>query len=180
MSFDFASVRSLTIPEGAVTMITAADGTVLWKLGYTWKKYNTVSQTKYVEVQTSVRQESTGAKSTFYCSYDYTFDSATGKYTLNDPKRTSTSQYGNTRYSTNYVGYPCFIPDGTTTSSKMYKVTSVTYSMQGFFAIGTRYESTLQTTYSRGTYISDITSTDENAYPADGVHTDGYWYIKQS
>lgn len=34
--------------------------------------------------------------------------------------------------------------------------------------------------FTRGTYISDVTSTDENAYPADGVHTDGYWYIKQS
>lgn len=34
--------------------------------------------------------------------------------------------------------------------------------------------------FTRGTYVSDVTSTDENAYPADGVHTDGYWYVKQS
>ena len=30
-----------------------------------------------------------------------------------------------------------------------------------------------------GSYISDVKSTDPNAYPTNGKHTDGYWYIKQ-
>ncbi len=30
------------------------------------------------------------------------------------------------------------------------------------------------------TYIGEVSASDENAYPADGLHTDGYWYVKQS
>lgn len=33
--------------------------------------------------------------------------------------------------------------------------------------------------YSRGTYISDVESDNPNAYPSDGRHTDGYWYVRQ-
>ena len=28
-------------------------------------------------------------------------------------------------------------------------------------------------------YVSDVTSENENAYPENGIHTDGYWYVKQ-
>lgn len=33
--------------------------------------------------------------------------------------------------------------------------------------------------YSRGDYIGEVTSESEGAYPANGRHTDGYWYIRQ-
>lgn len=31
----------------------------------------------------------------------------------------------------------------------------------------------------KGSYVSEVKSTDENAYPVNGIHTDGYWYVKQ-
>jgi len=30
-----------------------------------------------------------------------------------------------------------------------------------------------------GTYVKTVTSTNANAYPANGRYTDGYWYIRQ-
>lgn len=36
-----------------------------------------------------------------------------------------------------------------------------------------------ETSYSQGSYIEDVYSADPNAYPVNGKHTDGYWYIKQ-
>lgn len=33
--------------------------------------------------------------------------------------------------------------------------------------------------YSRGDYIGEVTSESEGAYPANGRHTDGYWYVRQ-
>lgn len=35
-------------------------------------------------------------------------------------------------------------------------------------------------TYTQGTYIEDVTSTNYTEYPDNGRHTDGYWYVKQS
>ena len=34
--------------------------------------------------------------------------------------------------------------------------------------------------YSRGSYIGDVESDNPSAYPTNGRHTDGYWYVKQS
>lgn len=36
-----------------------------------------------------------------------------------------------------------------------------------------------QTEYSQGAYISDVEADDPSAYPENGRHTDGYWYVKQ-
>ena len=33
--------------------------------------------------------------------------------------------------------------------------------------------------YSRGDYIEEVTSESEGTYPANGRHTDGYWYVRQ-
>lgn len=41
------------------------------------------------------------------------------------------------------------------------------------------YQETItDTSYSRGTYIEDIAGNSESAYPANGKHTDGYWYVR--
>lgn len=37
----------------------------------------------------------------------------------------------------------------------------------------------IQYDYQMGSYITDVESSDPNAYPTNGVHTDGYWYVKQ-
>ena len=66
----------------------------------------------------------------------------------------------------------------TSSSLTIRKCAANTASQSGSYWIISYYA--LTPVFTRGTYISDVTSTDENAYPADGVHTDGYWYIKQS
>lgn len=35
-----------------------------------------------------------------------------------------------------------------------------------------------ETSYSQDSYIEDVYSTNSSAYPANGKHTDGYWYNK--
>lgn len=35
------------------------------------------------------------------------------------------------------------------------------------------------TSYSQGSYIEDVTSETADAYPTNGRHTDGYWYVFQ-
>lgn len=180
MSIDFASVRAITIPEGAVKMITAPDGTVLWKLGYTWKKYNVVSETKYVESRTSVSQERIGAggSARLSCATAYSINSNTGEYTLVSPT-TQTAR----EYSSSYSTYPYVLATSDASNAhpgSMYYANSVIVSIRGTLITGYRYDATQQTTYSRGTYIEDVTATDANAYPDNGKHTDGYWYVKQA
>ena len=36
------------------------------------------------------------------------------------------------------------------------------------------------TSYSQGSYIQDVENDNPNAYPDNGRHSDGYWYVKQS
>lgn len=33
--------------------------------------------------------------------------------------------------------------------------------------------------FDRGDYVDQVTSENPNAYPTNGKHTDGYWYVKQ-
>lgn len=44
---------------------------------------------------------------------------------------------------------------------------------------GKLYKTTKSTTNSRGDYVGDVFSSISNAYPTNGIHTDGYWYVKQ-
>ena len=43
----------------------------------------------------------------------------------------------------------------------------------------TLYYTYNDTSYSIGTYIGDVISSDPNSYPTNGIHSDGYWYVKQ-
>ena len=48
-------------------------------------------------------------------------------------------------------------------------------SKDGYWYVYDRSE----TSYSQGSYIEDVYSANPNAYPTNGKHTDGYWYVKQ-
>ena len=41
------------------------------------------------------------------------------------------------------------------------------------------YKLNFTTEYIQGEYISDVESNDQNDYPQNGIHTDGYWYVYQ-
>jgi len=66
------------------------------------------------------------------------------------------------------------------TGNGLYYVTGITYDRvndnTNFWASVELWK-TVNTT--AGTFISTVTSANSDAYPTNGKHTDGYWYIKQ-
>lgn len=50
----------------------------------------------------------------------------------------------------------------------------------GGYSGGYYYDNrTSETVQQQGSYIGEVESESETAYPTNGVHTDGYWYVKQ-
>ena len=153
-------------------------GGVLLSGGYTWKKYNTVATTTYTEVATAISSLRIPKPSSGHYAYNTkTFDSTTGKFTLSGRITTWT-------YAADYNKYPYFLENFSnqpTGEAKVYHATSVgTYGNGDYAVDGYVYTTKAnQTIYSQGTYIEDVISTDANAYPDNGRHTDGYWYVRQ-
>lgn len=109
--------------------------------------------------------------------YTYTFDANSGNYTWT----MSDAGY----YAENLSTQVNIIFKGGDSSNDSYYFEFSRCSENGNYGRLTLYEVwghrvMAIANHTRGTYVSDVTSTDENAYPADGVHTDGYWYVKQS
>lgn len=170
MSIDFASVRAITIPEGAVKMITTSDGTVLWTEPYVWKKYTVENKREYTESLGSMSNfASLQPYQSITAHSGYTFDKTTGTYTF-----TGTSTVMVNKYYMQYQQQPYV-----TINSKNYKVTNTIPSSTTLQLYGNLMGSTLRMVEGQGTYIEDVTATDADAYPDNGKHTDGYWYIKQ-
>lgn len=120
---------------------------------YSYEKY-TVSQTsgyeKYVKSTTSVG---------IGCGYAYySFNSSTGKFSVSGESKCS---YSGTRYSLN--------------GNDLWA--NAVYSTWG----GTRtvYGSRAVSTETKGTLVGTVMGT-SSQYPANGKHSDGYWYVKKS
>lgn len=151
-------------------------GGVLLAGGYTWKKYNTKSVTTYTENESQVNNVTMFISDIIYAFTGKTFDSKTGKFTLQG----RVSLYN---YEQVYGQYPYVLQNFAGTMydvDTVYKATSVTFVTYSSYSVsGYKYTAKSNTTYSQGTYIENVTSPDENAYPENGRHTDGYWYVKQ-
>ena len=61
----------------------------------------------------------------------------------------------------------------------MYKYTKKQTTTNDIKLTYYTYTSTLSERQVQGSYISDVTSENASAYPTNGKHTDGYWYVKQ-
>ena len=145
-------------------MITTSDGTVLWKLGYTWKKYNVVTNV----VEGSSVSIKADRISTIYCWKTVSAD------LKGSGERKADIAYDYIKYSL-YNEYPYF------NSSSANDVVTGKCTGGRINASGVSiYYSELSTIEGQGTYIEDVTATDANAYPGNGKHTDGYWYVKQT
>jgi hypothetical protein len=153
-------------------------GVLVTSGGTVWKKYNATAVYKYVE-------KSTAGITTEYDPWGgtdiYTSKSlniSTGKYTLSGSYWQQylqwfaiagsegeqygyfwTNGYDNTRVA--YITSATFLGD----------VVRVTYTLY--------YSEKTVSHYTRGAYIEDVISSNKNAYPENGRHTDGYWYVKQ-
>lgn len=145
-------------------MITAANGTVLWRLGYTWKKYNVV--TKVVEGARSSVEPSWDEQIYCWKSVDTDLNGSGGRECDTALLYIRNSLYK--KYPYFKVGWNSGVVTGKCTGgSEEDNSVIINYRK-------------LSTAEAQGTYIEDVTATDADAYPDNGKHTDGYWYVKQT
>jgi hypothetical protein len=146
-----------------------------WKSLYTWKKYTVTASAgaPYTAVEASTNLSITVSNSTQINVGDgYSFDDSTGVFTLENA--TSKMAY--------YVISGSYFFDDLSASSGS-TMNEVTASGSGAGATRkltyTRWTSKPTTTQVRGEYVSDVESENASEYPDNGIHTDGYWYVKQ-
>lgn len=176
---ELAGAAAVTMTEGAVKKITRkADSVVIWEKApaFVWKKYNTVETVVYVE-----KENPTDVDLGFIATQEIwlyagkTFNSADGSFSLSSPITVK----GSTVFD-KYTTHP-YYSNGTYSCYKLMS-TNGKVSMPSFdvyYMIGRELYREAATDYSQGTYIEDVTSDNESAYPDNGRHTDGYWYVKQ-
>lgn len=139
---------------------------------YVWKKYSVVQGQGYVEYLDSATSTPPYTSNYMQVSSSYSFNSATGIFSLVSPTRYRYSDYTSGRlWETMPYGY---IENGDNTIYKIIGVGSGAGAIYGYKLLSKTGTTTVQ-----GSYIGDVTSENENAYPDNGIHTDGYWYIKQ-
>ena len=135
---------------------------------YVWEKYQVESTDVYSVVETK------GSGSTAIPNTVYDFGTSAPTVTsaglwTKTPTSVSKSAFASGSYKKHYVAViggrdqTLYWVDSVSTTSFRY---SVTYNIEK------------TTEQSQGAYIADVTSADPDAYPVDGIHTDGYWYIK--
>lgn len=177
-----------------------------WERGYTWKKYNTVTTTtdgwtwgNNITItgdgyMSFTNNTSTSSLSPVYSGgtlkslgYTGTYDQAgTGmdRYTpssIENRLRNGKLYIPNVFRLYYFANYPWTATGYTINYDYHYYFVSYTYD--DIFGVITMtckppvYSG--KTTYSQGSYIADVTAETENAYPANGRHTDGYWYVFQ-
>lgn len=138
-----------------------------WKNLYTWKKYsvNTTTSAPYTYSEGAQISVTYASKTSVRAGSSFTFDANTGIFTLKTQISTYITSLTTSRpYFTFTSGSP----------SGMFKY----YSKSGTTVTYAPYNVSATITQSRGDYISDVTSESESAYPTNGVHTDGYWYVR--
>lgn len=150
-------------------------GGVLLAGVYTWKKYTAAetitSYAKKTDENVTFRRFHYSQNVTTYM--DMKFDESTGKFTLSISNTKSASSISLT--------YPYY---GSSGSTEVYKLTAKKGSEGSGSQVYYKYDqikyySEPVIAYSQGTYIEDVIAASENAYPDNGRHTDGYWYVKQ-
>lgn len=195
----YADVLGDGVNKKIKKLYTAVEG--VYKLVFTettvWKKYATISTATYTEVIKTDGQAAgmtqtnpyTIAATNEFGTYmnmrwatSYTFNSSTGKFTLNNyTEGTYLQAYMagviNSGNSTYYVQGYTNTTSGSIDTNYVFRVFNGEYANTLYFK--NRHSATKSTTYSQGTYIEDVESDDPTAYPDDG-YQDGYWYVKQS
>lgn len=146
--------------------------TELTSNNYVWEKYSVETQQEVVQTGTSTVSMSDDY---YYWGYYYTSDPDTKLFTVNQSHSVKLSSLNNNynyyfiRLGTNYSGYQ--------TGSTLYRlVQAVNY----YFYYQVTYASYKYQSVEEKTYIEDVSSSNPNAYPTNGMQ-DGYWYtLKES
>ena len=169
---DFADVKKIVIPEGEVKKIADASGNILWSgVSNVWKKYNAVSSYA-LDISSSISYPGSGEPDDIYTGYTITSPTTytkTGKKTW---KLYDNFTYENAIIGLDYIDYFGKV-------SHVYEYDSQADEETEYWDIVAHKILGVKTTYSQGTYIEDVESDNENAYPTNG-YQDGYWYVKVS
>ena len=149
--------------------------------GWVWQKYSviTTSETKYTleaGASTKVRQSSA-----FYAGTTYTFNESNGRISVDQTTRIDRSSTGAQKAKDKYY-ISLEGSSGTYTGTTVYHITAATYSASRLNLTVTPYTSQQQTVtiQEKGDLLGTVTSADITAYPINGIHTDGYWYVLQN
>lgn len=156
---------------------------------YTWGKYEAITETsgEYTlsyETGESKSYYASGISSAAKVIYKtMTFDSVKGTIALSEPLSEEQSAW-TTQYE-NYQAYPYYYGDylDGSTNNTVYKITTMTKTTGTLITYKHTSDKLIpvqngEVTYSKGTYIEDVTSKDSEAYPKNG-YQDGYWYVKK-
>lgn len=172
MSIDFADVKKIVIPEGEVKQIADASGKILWSgVSNVWKKYNAVSSYA-LDISSSISYPGSYEPDDIHTGYEITSPTTytkTGKKTW---KLYDNFTYENAIIGLDYIDYFGKV-------SHVYEYDSQADEETEYWDIVAHKILGVKTTYSQGTYIEDVESDNENAYPTNG-YQDGYWYVKVS
>ena len=172
MSIDFSDVKKIVIPEGEVKQIAGASGNILWSgVSNVWKKYNAVSSYA-LDISSSISYPGSGEPDDIYTGYEITSPTTytkTGKKTW--------KLYDNFTYENAIIGLNSIDYFGSV--RHVYEYDSQADEETEYWDIVAHKILGVKTTYSQGTYIEDVESDNENAYPTNG-YQDGYWYVKVS
>lgn len=178
-----------------------------WKAGYTWKKYNTVTTTSNgwawgsnititgAGTVSVTNDTNTALLTPTYGSGTLTKLAWSGSYWLN-PDYYNTNFYLNHSYNfveNGKIKQPNIIvfrgSSGWSCNNHTIAYETMHYYVNSFSGSQGASSLTLsckpaiysgKTTYSQGSYIADVTAETADAYPTNGRHSDGFWYVKQS
>lgn len=164
-----------------------------WERLFTWKKYNTITTTAdgwaWSTKKSTVATTSSDASANGYDNRTPTFAVT---YSNGGISKMTTSTYGMETRTAQEISESQFdyyqftntddwrmgglIPK----KNLWYKyANSVSVSGDTITISVYRPEYSPTTTYSQGSYIGDVTANTSKAYPTNGRHTDGFWYVFQ-
>lgn len=135
---------------------------------YAWAKYSVVTTQEYIlkTDSSAARTFTSTSGGNILVGESCSVDQNTGEISLADTRSVQRSYYSSYAGTYPYYSYMDVI----------YKHATINNSTQ---FVGYKMLSELRTEQNRGAFIENVSAMEENAYPADGIHTDGYWYVKQ-
>ncbi len=137
---------------------------------HVWGKYNTTHQNGYKDVLGAEANTVYQSNSLQYVSMSYDFDSTTGIYTLTNAQRVTGTDLINTTMK--------YLSSAVSGSEIRQIISVIEYGAVKNALVDFYFRQAVSATIDvKGDYIGEVTANDKTAYPTDGVHTDGYWYV---
>lgn len=142
---------------------------------FVWKKYAVESTNKYDLEQSSSYTPVSFTKGTKYTFYMKCAAGSSGLSLSTSKSLTAGTDFGYSISEGVLRTYPYYKSGNTVYKYTQNISTSTTAIKLRMYTMSAKET----VTQSRGDYIEDVSSAVDGIYPDDGIHTDGYWYVKQ-